>query len=180
MRRCTGCKVSKPDDEFWRSKGKKDGLCSQCKTCMRAYRQAHRELYRERHRVWGAKHREHVKAYNEAYKPRERELRELNRERRREQNASWARADQQAAIDAYGGFCCCCGETERAFLQLDHIESNGAAHRRETNGVRLAGWLRKRGYPAGFRVLCANCNFGRHINGGVCPHELGILRVVGE
>jgi hypothetical protein len=31
--------------------------------------------------------------------------------------------------------------------------------------------LRKNGFPEGFQVLCANCNIGRHINGGICPHE---------
>jgi hypothetical protein len=32
--------------------------------------------------------------------------------------------------------------------------------------------LKKRGYPPGYRVLCFNCNRGRYLNGGVCPHEI--------
>jgi hypothetical protein len=26
------------------------------------------------------------------------------------------------------------------------------------------------GFPAGFQVLCFNCNQGRRLNHGVCPH----------
>lgn len=32
-------------------------------------------------------------------------------------------------------------------------------------------WLMKNKYPSGFQVLCWNCNMGKQINGGVCPHH---------
>ena len=83
-------------------------------------------------------------------------------------------------LKAYGGdppHCRCCGEATIAFLQIDHINENGAAHRRELFGpnYRRAGWrfylwLRKAGFPSGFQVLCANCNTAKtHL--GVCPHQ---------
>jgi hypothetical protein len=31
-------------------------------------------------------------------------------------------------------------------------------------------WLRKNGFPKGFRVLCHNCNFA-HGHYGYCPHK---------
>ena len=69
--------------------------------------------------------------------------------------------------------CCrCCGETELAFLTLDHIANDGAAHRRATRATNLSALLKRQGWPKGFRVLCCNCNFGRARNGGVCPHSL--------
>ena len=35
----------------------------------------------------------------------------------------------------------------------------------------MYGWLRRNSYPEGFQVLCHNCNLGKKINGGVCPHN---------
>lgn len=79
------------------------------------------------------------------------------------------------AFNAYGGCrCSCCGETEMIFLSIDHINDDGGKHREEIGGgtsTRLYRWLRRKGYPPGFRVLCYNCNFGRYHYGGVCPHR---------
>ncbi len=73
---------------------------------------------------------------------------------------------------AYGGYVCtCCGEVEKNFLQIDHIENNGAEHRKEI-GTSLYKWLKKNGFPPGFQVLCANCNWGKRQCGGTCPHRL--------
>ena len=42
----------------------------------------------------------------------------------------------------YGGaFCACCGESELAFLSIDHINDNGAEHRRVIGQSRLYYWL---------------------------------------
>lgn len=76
-------------------------------------------------------------------------------------------------FDVYGGKCACCEEAEITFLCIDHINNDGASHRREV-GHTLASmcrWLRDRGYPDGYQVLCFNCNDGKHWNGGVCPHH---------
>lgn len=78
------------------------------------------------------------------------------------------------ALRAYGGetpACVCCGEKELIFLALDHINGGGHQQRKETGGGGFYTWLRRHNYPEGFRVLCHNCNFGRQINGGTCPHE---------
>jgi Zn finger protein HypA/HybF involved in hydrogenase expression len=77
---------------------------------------------------------------------------------------------------AYGGYrCACCGETEPLFLCIDHINNDGAEHRRQLGVGRRGGndtyhWLKKQGFPPGFQVLCHNCNIGKHLNKGVCPH----------
>lgn len=77
---------------------------------------------------------------------------------------------------AYGGYVCtCCGETEPMFLCIDHIDGGGEAHRTSigvgSRGRGMYTWLKKQGFPPGFRVLCQNCNIGTHLNGGVCPHK---------
>jgi hypothetical protein len=81
------------------------------------------------------------------------------------------------AYKAYGGYKChCCGETNKFFLTIDHINNNGAKHRKEIGKTReLYLWLKRNNYPSGFRILCFNCNAGRHINGGVCPHKMNEL-----
>ena len=76
----------------------------------------------------------------------------------------------------YGGRCACCGESELIFLNIDHVNQDGAAHRRKMGGkyfggTKLYAWLKKNGFPEGYRVLCFNCNFAIfHL--GECPHSL--------
>lgn len=84
-----------------------------------------------------------------------------------------ARNARIKVLAAYGNKCACCGEKEEAFLAIDHIDNNGGKHRRETglNGSRLYLWLEKQGWPAGYQILCCNCNWGKHVNGGICPHQ---------
>ena len=75
---------------------------------------------------------------------------------------------------AYGGQCACCNEDEPLFLTIDHINGDGAAHRREVGtqgGTHFYSWLKREGYPSGYQILCYNCNAGRYQNGGVCPHK---------
>lgn len=71
----------------------------------------------------------------------------------------------------YGGQCACCGEDNYEFLQIDHINCDGAEHRRFTNRAVIHHWIKRNGFPEEFRVLCANCNISMGIY-GYCPHEL--------
>lgn len=74
---------------------------------------------------------------------------------------------------AYGGpVCSCCGEDIVEFLTIDHIENDGASHRRKIGQTSLYRWLKKNHFPSGYQVLCMNCNWGKHICGGICPHKL--------
>lgn len=86
-----------------------------------------------------------------------------------------------AALAAYGSICACCGETDHIFLSIDHINDDGAEHRKQTGqGIDgLYRWLKDNQYPEGFRVLCHNCNHGRYLNGGICPHEQHAREVFG-
>ena len=58
-----------------------------------------------------------------------------------------------------------------SFLTFDHAADDGAAHRNEINRRDITYWLEQNGYPDTIRLLCWNCNCGRQINGGVCPHQ---------
>jgi hypothetical protein len=92
-------------------------------------------------------------------------------------------------VEAMTAFCsgpprcqceCGCSVAKVGMLTFDHVNNDGAAHRRELgNGkhqnkgsygflrkLKLAGWKSERS----IRVMCWNCNSGRANNGGVCPN----------
>lgn len=78
---------------------------------------------------------------------------------------------KRAICERYGGTTCtCCGESEIAFLTIDHVGGGGGKHRRELGSKNFYKWLAQAGYPKGFRVLCMNCNWATRYN-KPCPHE---------
>lgn len=68
-------------------------------------------------------------------------------------------------------FCECCHEARIEFLSLDHINGGGTRHRKTIGGGQMTyRWIIKNNYPAGFRVLCHNCNQAMGFY-GYCPHN---------
>jgi hypothetical protein len=86
-------------------------------------------------------------------------------------------------IQAYGGKCSCCGESNIVFLTIDHIAGNGSKHLtpkgKRYMGNQLYNWLKQNNYPKGFQVLCWNCNLAKHIL-GQCPHQIMEVRTSEE
>lgn len=70
--------------------------------------------------------------------------------------------------------CVCCGETEFKFLTIDHIDNNGSIDRKNIRrtGHNLYRYLKKMKLPIGYQTLCFNCNSGKQINKGICPHKM--------
>jgi hypothetical protein len=104
------------------------------------------------------------------------------RKQRREEQHKYAKMYKARlkyeTLLAYGGIrCACCGETNIHFLSLDHVHNDGFKDRPVINGRRkqLMGYnvLRKQNFPNKdrFQVLCMNCNVGKRLNGGICPHK---------
>ena len=102
---------------------------------------------------------------------------------RRRKNPNFYRKSSRAskkrirllALTHYGGDppqCACCGESAYEFLALDHKKGGGEKHRKKTSyrGFEMAVWLRRAGWPKGFRVLCHNCNMAIGFYGR-CPHQ---------
>lgn len=93
----------------------------------------------------------------------------------RRRQVGYNQALKKLVMDHYGGVCECCGESEIAFLGIDHVDGGGNAHRRSlgVGGAVFYKWLKRHNFPkeVRLRVLCHNCNHGRYFNGGVCPHQ---------
>lgn len=136
----------------------------------RRYRERNKDRIQERDR-------ERVRAYYQ--KNREEILARLKRnynadpEPRKEYARQAARKLRAEFLAAYGGRCECCGESEPAFLCLDHVNRDGVRDRAATGGrnTGVIRRLKREGWPRdGYRLLCANCNtataWGRE-----CPHQ---------
>lgn len=85
---------------------------------------------------------------------------------------------KKEVFEAYGGVRCSCTKCPESidnliFYTIDHINGGGNDHRRNIGrgGIAIYRWLKKNGYPDGYRVMCWNCNAASYQNGGTCPHE---------
>jgi RecB family exonuclease len=92
------------------------------------------------------------------------------REHSRNNMKRYSKQIRQRVLDHYGRICACCGETREAFLAIDHVDNDGAEHRRKIGGGGNAIylWLEKNGFPDRFQTLCQNCNWAKSRGG--CPH----------
>jgi len=54
--------------------------------------------------------------------------------------------------------CESCGVADVRILQIDHINNDGAEHRKSIGRLTPVWWIIKNNYPEGFQILCANCN----------------------
>ena len=106
------------------------------------------------------------------YQRQKRQDPEIRAKERVTQLAYYYKLKQEVFI-AYGGLvCACCGEKEEDFLTLDHINNDGAAHRKELgSNTRVLQVLRQKGFPAGYQVLCSNCNMSKGKRGR-CIHNV--------
>lgn len=92
--------------------------------------------------------------------------------------ANERKRDKTTCFDHYGRTCNCCNESyDEVFLTLDHVNNDGAAHRRSISGYNGGGWgavykwAIKNNFPSSLQTLCWNCNGAKMVNGGVCPHQ---------
>lgn len=102
---------------------------------------------------------------------------EVQRRQARESAARCVKKLRNEAIQAYGGKCVCCGESIPEFLHLDHVNNDGAEHRRElkgdskgSNSLAVLRWAKENGWPPRLQLKCHNCGMAEGFYGR-CPHE---------
>ena len=153
---------------------------------------AHQQLYYQQHKreikkltkIWASNNREKMLEYGRKYRETHRgECNKRSRERMRanpEPHRIAVRKYQMKlrleVLTTYGGNppqCACCGESYIEFLAIDHIGGGGNKHRKQIGQGwgRLYLWLKRQGYPPGYRVLCHNCNMSLAFY-GYCPHQV--------
>ena len=179
-KQCKKCGQIKTLSEFSEHSGTKDKHRHECKGCFRIYwnkyakkwRKQHREKYLERQRNWQEENREKVRGYSRKFywANREKEILRVSKGN----VARHARLRFKCLME-YGGNpprCACCVEYCIEFLTIDHINNDGAKHRKEWKRYgSIYEWLRAKKYPKGrFQILCMNCNWckGKY---GYCPHQ---------
>jgi hypothetical protein len=117
-------------------------------------------------------YREYYARNRERIRARYRENREYHLERQRERRPAYIRRLKRSVFDAYGNRCNCCGEDNPGFLSIDHVHGGGRKHRQAVGGgVMVLLEIIKAEFPNDYQLLCFNCNLGRNLNAGICPHE---------
>jgi hypothetical protein len=139
---CPRCESTLPSDRFGDAKDRGDGKVAYCKSCTSAYR----------------KDRDDVSRRSQFLTDTQKYIRK-------------AKLEVMTHYCDGEPHCVCCGESNFEFLSFDHINGGGRKHREEIKSYQMPYWLKKNGYPEGFRVLCHNCNqsYGMW---GYCPHQL--------
>ena len=125
--------------------GKQRGECKKCKN--------------ECSKEWNRQHPEHVKAYLKEWRKRNYASYRAYQRRYLKQ---YCRELRLRVLGYYGGgklACAQCGFDDERALSIDHINNNGAEHRREIGRVSIYRWLKARNYPDGYQTLCMNCQF---------------------
>lgn len=195
MKQCIVCHQHKKDEEFAFknvSRAIRMSLCRKCsrdrylkkyrennkdktKKAQQRYNEKNKELIslrrkvkrleniesnRKRENDWASKRRE-----NKNYALKQKEYRGINSEKLRLKRIEL----RMEVLEKYGNKCNCCGEIEKEFLSIDHIDGGGSKHRREIKHS-IYGWLKSNKYPKGFQILCHNCNQAKGFY-GICPHQ---------
>lgn len=140
-KRCTGCGLVKKLDEFSKDARGPNGRGSRCKKCKSEAQKVYYRNNVDRQRKWSG---DWKKAHPEAEQARKKR----HRDRMRDE-----------VLSHYGHVCACCGLAEN--LSVDHVFGDGIKHRtgphRAISGG-LWGWLIRNNFPAGFQILCRECN----------------------
>jgi len=160
MRTCSKCRVEKPESEFY-FKPSKGAFESRCKPCIKSDNLAYYEKNKDKVKKTNSEYRDSVKHTDEY------------RRKSRAYHASRHRELKIAALERIGMVCACCGESDIAFLTIDHVENDGHIHRKAINHVSVYAWLKQNDYECDHKLqtLCFNCNFAKRYNGGACPHK---------
>jgi hypothetical protein len=120
-----------------------------------------------------------AKQYKREYRQKNHDIilvkqREYHQENREQRNQSTTKNSHTVKITVLAHYCnseriqCAhCSEARLGALNIDHINGGGKKHRKEFHqdgsGIKLYYWLMNHGYPLGFRVLCANCNWRTYL-----------------
>lgn len=144
---------------------------------IKKYNENHKEEIKKYLRRYNKIHRERLKKlkkeYNSLHKNEQKETKKLNKDKINEQDRNRMKNFRFQVLSYYSKGelkCACCNENHYEFLTIDHINNDGAEHKRKIGIRRLYQWLVKNNFPEGFQVLCYNCNLCKGYY-GECYHK---------
>jgi hypothetical protein len=154
--------MTKPREAFKRDASRRDGLFIHCRDCERAQR-------RQRYAADPEAILEPQRQYRKDHPDQARERDRRRWEKRRDKQSAYkkrVRAELRLRVFGhYGMQCACCGSTKQ--LSIDHVNGDGAAHRREIFGSNrmpsesMYRWIIANGFPADLQTLCKPCNHSK-------------------
>ena len=92
-------------------------------------------------------------------------------EKQNERTKEYQRKVKEIVYETYGNKCACCGEVERLFLSIDHVNNDGSKEK-SRNPYSIYLKIIRLSFPKDYQLLCMNCNHGKSRNKGICPHKL--------
>lgn len=108
-----------------------------------------------------------VLCWNCQYRKRRDEMTPPNRNKRQLQLAANNQRVKMLCLEKYGAICPC-GETDPVVLTLDHVNDDGAEHRRQLGmaGTGFYFHLIRNGFPNDppLQVLCMKCQYRKMVN----------------
>ena len=124
----------------------------------REYRANNREQIKEYNREWQASNRERIKASRRDYEARNQERITSYQHKRRTD-------DNRELLELLGNECKCCGEAYLPALAVDHVNGDGAEHKKELRYNPSHSYFLKH-LKAGtlkrpIQLLCHNCNIAK-------------------
>lgn len=147
----------------WRIKLKMRKVCTKCQIEKDSILDFHQDKYNGK---YGGRFRckrcvnEYRRNYNKKYPRFQKEYRNYLK-----QSVLYAYSDGKM-------ICKCCSERNLVFLTLDHVNNDGKEDRLSCRN-NVFPMLKRNNFPNKdrYQVLCFNCNLGKRINHGKCPHE---------
>lgn len=118
------------------------------------YRLEHTEVIKERTKLYEQNHIEKIREKHQRYY-------KLNKEKIKLRSKKYKDGQKYKLLYHYSNGtlrCVNCGEDDYQALTIDHINNDGAVHKKQIGAGNLYTWLFKNNYPRGFQVLCMNCN----------------------
>ncbi len=114
----------------------------------REWREKNPDKAREGRQRYYQDHAEEIKAWNREYA-----------KANFKSGARWER-NKRAWVDALGGKCTVCGDTDIRHLEIDHINNDG--YKEGHFRISAPNYPVSMADPAKYQVLCANCHADKH------------------
>ena len=148
------------------------GICKETECCKDVYATGHCKTHYSKYKMrkWLAEHPEKRNLYYKNNKEKVTKQRKKNRIEILLRQREWRRKLKLEIFTHYSGGkpkCNHCNFEDIRALCLDHVNNDGAKHRRQIrpknknrggNSVDVYIWVKRNNYPKTFQVLCSNCN----------------------